>query len=37
MFEGVKGWLTSNDGTKIGVIGIGDEHLYLKGWSYKNI
>jgi hypothetical protein len=36
MFEGIKGWLVSNEGVKVGVIGAGDERLLLKGWNYKN-
>lgn len=36
MFEGIKGWLLA-DGMKIGVVGIGDEELVLKGWNYKNV
>lgn len=37
MFEGIKGWLVSEDGIKTGVIGIGGEHLVLRGWNYKNV
>lgn len=37
MFEGIKGWLVSPEGIKIGVIGVGNEHLVLRGWNYKNI
>jgi hypothetical protein len=36
MFEGIKGWLLSTEGQKIGVIGAGNERLHLKGWVYKN-
>lgn len=36
MFEGIKGWLIE-DGIKVGVVGIGDEKLLLKGWNYKNV
>jgi hypothetical protein len=36
MFEGIKGWLVSPEGIKVGVIGAGDERLQLKGWNYKN-
>jgi len=37
MFEGIKGWLVSEDGIKTGVVGIGGEHLVLRGWNYKNV
>lgn len=35
MFEGVKGWLTDHEGIKTGVVGVGNENLRLRGWSYK--
>lgn len=37
MFEGVKGWLTDQNGIKIGVQGVGGENLVLRGWNYKNV
>ena len=36
MFDGIKGWLTNEEGIKIGVKGVGGEELTLRGWVYKN-
>ena len=37
MFDGVKGWLKDEEGIKIGVVGVGEENLVLRGWTYKSI
>ena len=36
MFEGIKGWLKDSDGIKTGVVGVGEENLVLRGWTFKN-
>ena len=36
MFDGIKGWLKDKDGIKVGVIGVGEEKLALRGWTYKS-
>jgi hypothetical protein len=36
MFDGIRGWLEDDQRIKIGIVGVGGEHLKLKGWVYKN-